>query len=224
MAVGQSDSSKHIINSRDFGPRLEEHEIARRLIPFSSNKNVLDIGCGFSELLEEIEDSVLLSVGIDVDLNLLQESKKHLKRSSLLLCDADHRLPFADDSFDVVIAMGVIPYLDHPSPFLREVRRICRQMCLISTPNLGRPSRLITAAGGKIRYEKTEHKQGWDYHLFNQALIQCGWVVRTIETRFVDFPLHQYFPQRFSQWVSYSLLKKWFPKIGSELFAVCLKK
>jgi 2-polyprenyl-3-methyl-5-hydroxy-6-metoxy-1,4-benzoquinol methylase len=180
----------------------------------------LDIGCGFGELLERVESSGRLSVGIDVDPECLQESSAFLEWSEILQTDAICP-PFRDDAFDIVIAAGIMEHVDNPTRFLKEAKRICRRTGVFMTPNLGRPSRLIAAARGEVRYERSGHKQGWDYHLFNQVLEHNGWHVDKIVTRFVDFPLYPLFPRQFSRWMSYKVLKMLFPKVGSELFAFC---
>lgn len=219
----KKDSIGHIIKVKDYAPRLEQHEIIRRYITILPGDRLLDIGCGLGEFLESVEGSLGLGIGIDVDIDCLRECKRLLVRSGLLRADAAY-LPFADGSFDLVIASGVIEHLDNPTLFLRETRRICCRMCVFMTPNIGRPSRLIAAAQGRMRYERSGHKQGWDCHLFNQVLERTGWKVERIETRFVDFPLYGLFPRRFSRWMSYVVLQRLFPKVGSELFAFCLAK
>lgn len=211
----------HIVRKRNYAPRLEQHEVIIRYMNFSPNDYVLDIGCGFGEFLENIKGSVRISVGLDIDMACLRECNRYIPESEFLKSEATC-LPFVDDSFDIVIAIGVIEHVNNPVSLLREVRRICRGSAVFMTPNLGRPSRLIMAAKGKIHRERSGHKQGWDYHLFNQVLEHNGWTVDRIETRFVDFPFYNIFPQNFSRWMSYKVLKKLFPKIGSELYAFCL--
>ena len=54
----------------------------------------------------------------------------------VLQCDLEGQLPFADDAFDVVIALDVLEHVDNPHGALRELYRVARRTVLISLPNI----------------------------------------------------------------------------------------
>jgi ubiquinone/menaquinone biosynthesis C-methylase UbiE len=45
------------------------------------------------------------------------------------------RLPFADESFELVLCLEVLEHLLEPMPALEELRRVSGCRCLISVPN-----------------------------------------------------------------------------------------
>ena len=85
-------------------------------------KRLLEIGCGTARLLHTIAAPV--RVGIDVSAGLLVQAARR-RAPGLRLARADaHQLPFADGSFDAVVAgNAVFRYLDYPRA-LAECRRV----------------------------------------------------------------------------------------------------
>lgn len=83
---------------------------------------VLDAGCGTGGLLEliEQENSLIATVGIDIGEPPLFISVGSLLRGSVA------QLPFADNSFHLVICSHVIEHLANPSLCIRELLRVCR--------------------------------------------------------------------------------------------------
>ncbi|MEM9491972.1 MAG: class I SAM-dependent methyltransferase, partial [Myxococcota bacterium] len=79
---------------------------------------VLEIGCGTGRLLAQC--SAAVRVGIDLSPGMLERAPVGLGR----VCGDAHALPFADASFDAIIAgKGVFRYLD-PAPAFRECARV----------------------------------------------------------------------------------------------------
>ena len=54
----------------------------------------------------------------------------------VLQCNLEVRLPFEDDTFDVVAALDVLEHLDNPHGALHELYRVARRTVLISLPNI----------------------------------------------------------------------------------------
>jgi SAM-dependent methyltransferase len=93
------------------------------LIP-SEARRVLDIGCGPAPLAPPLVGRGATYVGTDFVASMLREAKE---RNALVhLARADARLPFRDDAFDAVAALGFVEYLEDPLPSLREMRRVVR--------------------------------------------------------------------------------------------------
>lgn len=82
--------------------------------------SVLDLGSGSGHLLQQVPPKQ--GVGVDISLQMLKNSPLGLATS----CADAHQLPFADESFDAVIAaQGVIRYLDLKRA-LAEVARVLK--------------------------------------------------------------------------------------------------
>ena len=194
-----------------------------RHLQLTSVRSVLDIGCGLGEFLEQVGrmHPRIEMAGIDIDERCLAVAREHV--DARFVKAAVERLPFGDESYDLVTAIDVIEHLENPMQFLREALRVTRAQAVFVTPNLGRPARVLAAARRRELREARGHKQGWDYHLFKQVLEVAGWRVDKIVTRFVDFPLYAFLPRRVGQFMSYRVLRRLFPMLGSELFAFCSK-
>jgi ubiquinone/menaquinone biosynthesis C-methylase UbiE len=212
----------HIIRERNYPPRLERHQLILKNLNFDQINSVLDIGCGFGEFLELVNNDVE-KVGTDFDDDCLLQAQQSVK-ANFLKVNIDNGLPFKNSSFDLIVATDVIEHVNNPTLLLKEVLRVCKKTAVFVTPNLGRPTRMAAAMLKREIRERSGHKQGWDYHLFKQVLEVCGWKVDKIITRFVDFPSYRYLPKSVGHFFSYKLLLKIFPRIGSELFAFCTKK
>lgn len=94
---------------------------------------VLDVGCGAGDSLqEELEarrkimgnDAQIEMVGIDIDEEALDEGKVSYPHFHFVRGQGEH-LPFADESFDLVISRVALPYMDIPVA-LRQIHRVLK--------------------------------------------------------------------------------------------------
>ncbi len=97
----------------------------------------LDVGCGRklsadAALNEELTRRAGLVVGCDADPHL----QRHSTVDNLALCDAA-RLPFADDTFDLVTSSMVAEHLAEPEKVFAEVARVSKDdaVFIVFTPN-----------------------------------------------------------------------------------------
>jgi len=96
--------------------------------------SVLDAGCGTGELsavlAEETDGEV---VGVDADPSLLTVARE---RVPTVAGDAT-RLPFADDSFDLVVCQALLINLPDPAAAVREFARVARHRVAAIEPDNG---------------------------------------------------------------------------------------
>ncbi|OFW11080.1 MAG: hypothetical protein A3H27_05060 [Acidobacteria bacterium RIFCSPLOWO2_02_FULL_59_13] len=104
---------------------------------FSGGKAVLEVACGAGQGLGYLAKQAVRVVGGDYTERLLRLADRHYEgRIPLVRLDA-HRLPFRNQSFDVIVLYEAIYYLVEPLDFLEECRRVLRGrgVLLISTVN-----------------------------------------------------------------------------------------
>jgi len=97
---------------------------------------LLEIGSGMGHLVAQLENS-FDTVGIDLNHWAVEQSKTVVGETALQTASAE-TLPFADQSFDVVIIKHIVEHLPHPSKAISEIGRVIAPggILILSTPNL----------------------------------------------------------------------------------------
>lgn len=108
--------------------------------------NVLDLGCGRGGVAEVIWRDVRLAAGIDPDMASLAG---HRAAGMPVVRAVAGHVPFADDSFDVVVSVWVLEHLVDPLGAFIEVRRVLRPggHFIFLTPNLRNPLMVMNRLG-----------------------------------------------------------------------------
>jgi len=83
----------------------------------------LEAGCGRTTRLAGHRDRIVRLVGVDLD---EPAGRENPFLDEFVVADLDDRLPFADDSFDLVYANFVVEHLRHPDRTFGEWRRVLR--------------------------------------------------------------------------------------------------
>ena len=107
----------------------------RNLYATAQATSVLEVGCGETWLSQHLLATAPIRpqrfVACDLALDQAIENRDPL----IELQQADiYQLPFADSSFDLVICCEVLEHLEQPKFALQELRRVCGNFVLISTP------------------------------------------------------------------------------------------
>lgn len=95
---------------------------------------VLDAGCGTGELSSLLREFTGLVVSFDFSRQSVIRTAK--KADMTILADIND-IPFASESFDIVISCEVIEHLESPIHAIEELIRVCRTegIICITTPN-----------------------------------------------------------------------------------------
>ncbi|MBL0156268.1 MAG: methyltransferase domain-containing protein [Bryobacterales bacterium] len=119
-----------------FNEHISRYAFASRL---ARNKRVLDIACGMgygSAALAKVAASV---VGLDLSQEAVTAARESYRESNLqFLAAPAQQIPFADHTFDLIVAFEVIEHLNDWSVLLLEAQRLLSPggQFIVSTPNI----------------------------------------------------------------------------------------
>lgn len=97
---------------------------------------ILDIGCSFGIILEQVTPANGLGIGVDMDRSIGRDA------DNLVFARADaENLPFQSGSFDIVICNHVYEHTDNASRLLSEISRVMSNdaVCYFAGPNKYEP-------------------------------------------------------------------------------------
>ncbi len=93
----------------------------------SASTKVLDVGCGAGFLSNELAKQNLQVTGVDLSPDSLRVAAEYdvTKKVHYQTADA-YRLPFADQSFDVVTSLDFLEHVDRPADVIKEFSRVLK--------------------------------------------------------------------------------------------------
>ena len=105
-------------------------------LELETRERILDVGCGTGELSRVLREEApeATVVGCDADLELLDVARGRGESAPVVAGDA-LRLPFPDDSFDLVICQALLINLPDPAAALREFARVSTDLVAAVEPN-----------------------------------------------------------------------------------------
>lgn len=127
----------------------------------SQSGKILDVGCGNGNLFNFLPDGKYELFGIDFSENMIAEAEKNCSvKASFSVGDAE-RLPFGDDSFDIIVCNASFHHYVHPNTVLEEMNRVLRigGKLLIGDPYI--PTGIRGLMNVVLRFS-----DGGDYHIY----------------------------------------------------------
>ena len=98
----------------------ERNLIASKMV--GTGKKVLDVGCGHGELMDLLKPNNNV-IGMDFNMKMIEEN---LKKESKVVWGTAEDIPFPNEHFDAVCALGLIEYLSSYKYFINEVHRVLK--------------------------------------------------------------------------------------------------
>ena len=99
-----------------------------RLLP--PGGRVLDLGCGAAPVLSELRRRGIQCTGLDLTQDMLEHARERLRAMNLDDSDLHQgnccHTPFPDASFDIVVCLGVVSYVEHYEDALAEIQRLLK--------------------------------------------------------------------------------------------------
>ena len=126
----------HPVGSPGFFADLDQYHFEKlhhlpRLVDFDGyrGQRVLDVGCGAGTDLVRFARGGAIVTGVDVAASAIALARENVRQQGLEadLREADGEdLPFADESFDLVYAHGVVQYTTNDRTLVAECRRVLK--------------------------------------------------------------------------------------------------
>jgi SAM-dependent methyltransferase len=126
--------TKYPVGSRGFFDDLDEYHFEKlhhllRLVDFNgyAGRRVLEVGCGAGVDLARFAKGGALVTGVDLAASAIDLARTNFRQQQLqadLRVADGEQLPFADNSFDLVFAHGVVQYTADPQRLIDECRRV----------------------------------------------------------------------------------------------------
>ncbi len=151
-----------LMNPYDLGRRLEilfDELLVGRSI---ANARVLDVGCGTGPFSLAAQHRGASVTSLDIGLELLRVARS--KGVARALAGDAMSLPFANDTFDVILSSECIEHTHDPERAVREMVRVLRVngTLVLSCPNRVWRWSAVTASALNIRpYHGLENWPGW---------------------------------------------------------------
>ncbi len=165
----------------------ETHAKLRKIIAdlIGHEDTVLECACGTGMLSEVIASKCKKLTATDFSVRMLNKARKNCVRFSNITFQKANitSLPYADESFDKVVAGNVIHLLDQPLAALKELDRVCKTNGLLIIPTYMNKNK-----GNKTNgFVRTVGKAGADFKreftttTYKQFFEEAGYSDVTIE-------------------------------------------
>jgi SAM-dependent methyltransferase len=128
--------TRHPVGSRGFFDDLDQYHFEKlhhllRLVAFDGyrGRSVLEVGCGAGVDLARFAKGGAQVTGVDLAASAIALARANFEQQGLEgrfeIADGE-RLPFPDNSFDLVYAHGVVQYTANPRRLVEECRRVLK--------------------------------------------------------------------------------------------------
>lgn len=129
IAKSQDNLLKRFIHDKNFAETMSTHPLHACLgewLPKGENSSVLELGCGPGKYVAMLSTLGYNVCGVDPlrfpTWEIIQNETSARMQDKVF----GEYLPFAEASFDHVVCLGTLLYLDDPAKGLKEIRRVIR--------------------------------------------------------------------------------------------------
>ncbi|MFH1833034.1 MAG: class I SAM-dependent methyltransferase [Candidatus Levyibacteriota bacterium] len=150
-------------------------------------KTILDVGCGEGFTLNEflINNVGKKLEGVDNSHNSLSIGAELFPNLSLKYADI-YKLPYKDNSFDLVLCLEVMEHLKEPKKAISEIMRVSKKYTIISVPNepFFRISNFLRGKNVKRLGNDEGHINHWNLSTFKQLMQKQNLIVQNSKSPF----------------------------------------
>ena len=162
------------------------------IYPVVRHKQVLELATGTGLIAKHIVRSADHIEATDASQEMIEQAKQGVKSTKLHFSVQDmFHLPYADQSFDVVIVSNALHIVPEPERALAEIRRVLKEDGILIAPTFthagndfrGKVKALFMKLAGFPLHSK------WTSEEYLHFLRQNGWTVRKSVVLKASFPL-----------------------------------
>ena len=172
--------------------RAAYEEIYELIRPIVRHKTVLELATGTGLIAKHIVNAAAHIEATDASPEMITEAKRDNRSAKLHFSVQDmFRLPYANQSFDVVIVSNALHIVPQPEKALQEIKRVLKDDGTLIAPTFTHAGNSFT---GKVRafFMKLAgfplHSK-WTSEEYLRFLRQNGWTVRKSVVLKASFPL-----------------------------------
>ena len=160
--------------------------------PVVRHKTVLELAAGTGSIAKHIVNAAEHIEATDASAEMIAEAKRDNHSAKLHFSVQDmFRLPYADQSFDVVIVSNALHIVPQPEKALQEIKRVLKDDGTLIAPTFTHAGNSFS---GKVRaffmrMAGFPLRSKWTSEEYLRFLRQNGWTVRKSAVLKASFPL-----------------------------------
>ena len=167
----------------------EMYELIR---PVVRHKTVLELATGTGMIAKNIVNAAAHIEATDASAEMIAEAKRDNRSTKLYFSVQDmFRLPYAEESFDVVIVSNALHIVPQPEKALQEIKRVLKDDGVLIAPTFTHAgnsfSGMVKAFFMKLAGFPLHSR--WTSEEYLRFLRQNGWTVRKSAVLKASFPL-----------------------------------
>lgn len=163
-----------------------------RMAYVGGSARVLDLGCGVGHLLKSLKARAAsaTAIGIDFSNYALEQAREH---AQVILGDIEQRLPFKNETFDVVFAKDVVEHVARYTALLLETKRVLKSGgdLVIVTPNFMAVKNLLHLMFAYRHPHYFDPTHRWFFSYINTERLSSGYDVVCKTTNWILTPRTQ---------------------------------
>ena len=162
------------------------------LRPVVKAKTVLDLATGTGLIAKHIVNAAAHIEATDASAEMIAEAKRDNHSAKLHFSVQDmFRLPYADESFDVVIVSNALHIVPQPEKALQEIKRVLKDDGVLIAPTFTHAGNSFSGMGRAffMKLAGFPLHSRWTSEDYLTFLRQNGWTVRKSTFLRASFPL-----------------------------------
>lgn len=163
-----------------------------RIPKIIKGKDVLEIATGPGLLAKHVAHAANRMIATDYSDGMIVEARKGVypKQLTFEIADAEN-LPFADNSFDVVLIANALHVMSNPEKALQEIDRVLKDNGILIAPNFVNHKRglISNVWSGVLRIAGIRFEHQWSTKEYREFLERNGWKVKNCKEMKARIPV-----------------------------------